>query len=43
MVTFKIFIWEKEQISDILFLDGEKSNLRNRHLVIWSLETLTSQ
>ena len=32
---------EKEQISGILFFDGEWSYLRSRHLVLWSLGTLT--
>lgn len=33
----------KEQISDILFFDGKISRLRNRHLVLRSLGTLTRQ
>jgi hypothetical protein len=33
---------EKEWISDISFF-REVSSLRSRHLVLWSLETLTSQ
>ena len=40
--ALKINLW-KEWISDILFFDGEWSYLRNRHLVLWSLETLTGQ
>jgi hypothetical protein len=34
---------QKEQISGILFFDGERSCLRSCHLVLWSLGTLTSQ
>jgi hypothetical protein len=34
---------ENEQISDILFLDRERSSVRSCHLVLWSLETLTDQ
>jgi hypothetical protein len=33
----------KEWISGILFFDGEWSCLRSRHLVLWSLGTLTGQ
>jgi len=39
----KLKIAEKEQISGILFFDGEMSCLRSRHLVLWSLGTLTGQ
>jgi hypothetical protein len=38
----KTNLW-KEQISGILFFDGERSCLRSRHLVLWSLGTLTGQ
>jgi hypothetical protein len=34
---------KKEQISDILFFWRKISYLRSRHLVLWSLGTLTSQ
>jgi hypothetical protein len=40
--ALKIYLW-KEQISGILFFDGEWSCLRSRHLVLWSLGTLTGQ
>jgi hypothetical protein len=33
----------KKQISGILFLDGKMSCLMSRHLVLWSLGTLTGQ
>jgi hypothetical protein len=36
-------IVEKEQISGILFFYGKRSCLRSRHLVLWSLGTLTGQ
>jgi hypothetical protein len=38
--VLKINSW-KEQISDILFVDGKISYLKSRHLVLWSLGTLT--
>jgi hypothetical protein len=41
--VIKKFIWMKEQISDILFFNGKWSYLRSRHLVLWSLGTLTGQ
>jgi hypothetical protein len=37
-----IYLW-KEHIFGTLFINGEWSCLRSRHLVLWSLETLTSQ
>jgi hypothetical protein len=41
----KYFLMEKkkEQISDILFFGRKGSSLRSRHLVLWSLGTLTGQ
>jgi hypothetical protein len=33
----------KERISGILLFDGEWSCLRSRHLILWSIGTLTSQ
>ena len=42
MAALKIF-QGKKRISGILFFDGEKSCLRSRHLVLWSLGTLTGQ
>jgi len=41
--VIKKFIWMKEQISDILFFNGKWFYLRSRHLVLWSLGTLTGQ
>ena len=41
--SFKNNISCKEWISGILFFDGEWSCLRSRHLVLWSLGTLTGQ
>jgi hypothetical protein len=34
---------EKEQIFDIFNLERKMSGLRSRHVVLWSLETLTGQ
>ena len=41
--TLKIKSIGKEWISGILFFDGKRSCLRSRHLVLWSLGTLTGQ
>jgi hypothetical protein len=41
--ALKIKSFGKEWISGILFFDGERSCLRSRHLVLWSLGILTGQ
>jgi len=40
---FKNFVFGKEWISGILFFNGDILCLRSRHLVLWSLGTLTGQ
>jgi len=39
----KIILVEKEQIFDIFFFGRKMSFSRSRHLILWSLGTLTGQ